>query len=110
MVAFVCNSEGRQTVAEKVRKIVEWPACQNVTQARALIGISVYYRAWIKDFLVVAEPISRLFCHGPMTFKALLQMLRKRKEVEFAWGSEKVKAMEKLKTALSSAPVLKRSI
>ena len=39
IVAFVCDSEGRLPVAEKVRKIVEWPACRNVTEARAFIGI-----------------------------------------------------------------------
>ena len=45
IVTFVCDSEGRHPVAEKVRKIVEWPACRNVTEARAFIGIWVYYRA-----------------------------------------------------------------
>ena len=57
MVAFVCDSEGRHPVAEKVRKIVEWPVYRNGTDARALIGICVYYRASIKDFSVVAETI-----------------------------------------------------
>ena len=64
IVAFVCDSEERHPVAEKVRKIVEWPACQNVTEARAFIGICVYYRVWIKDYSVVAEPIFRLFRHS----------------------------------------------
>ena len=27
IVAFVCDSEGRHPVAEKMRKIIEWPAC-----------------------------------------------------------------------------------
>ena len=48
-------------MAEKVRKIVKWPACRNVTEAKAFIGICVYYRTWIKDFSLVAEPIFRLF-------------------------------------------------
>ena len=107
IVAFVCDSEGRPPVAEKVRKIVEWPACRNVTEARAFIGICVYYRAWIKDFSVVAEPIFRLFRHSEVTSKALQEKKRKRKKVEFVWGAEQEKAMEKLKTALSSALALK---
>ena len=36
IVAFTLDSEGRHPVAEKVRKIVEWPACRNVTEARLL--------------------------------------------------------------------------
>ena len=107
IVAFVWDSEGRHPVAEKVRKIVEWPACRNVTEARAFIRICVYYRALIKDFLVVAEPIFRLFRHSHVISKAPPEKKRKRKEVEFVWEAEQEKAMEKLKTALSSAPALK---
>ena len=107
IVAFVCDSEGRHPVAEKVRKIVEWPACRNVMEARAFIGICVYYRAWIKDFSVMAEPIFRLFLPSHVISKAPPEKKRKRKEVEFVWGAKQEKAMEKLKTALSSAPALK---
>ena len=70
IVVFVCDSEGRPPVAEQVRKIVEWPACRNVTEARAFIGICVHYLAWIKDFSVVAELIFRLFCHSHVIPKA----------------------------------------
>ena len=42
-----------------------------------------------------------------MTSKALPEKKRTRKVVEFVWGAEQEKAIEKLKTALSSAPVLK---
>ena len=107
IVAFICDSEGGHPVAEKVRKIVECPACRNVTEARAFIGICVYYRAWIKDFSPMAEPIFLLFRHSHLTSKMPPEKKRKRKEVEFVWGAEQEKAMEKLKTALSSAPALK---
>ena len=80
IVAFVCESEGRPPVAEKVRKIVEWPACRNVTEARAFIGICVHYLAWIKDFSVVAELIFRLFRHSHVIPKEPPQKKRKRKE------------------------------
>ena len=107
IVAFVCDSEGRHPVAEKVQKNVEWPAWRNVTEARAFIGICIYYRALIKDFSVVAELIFRLFRHSHMTLKAPPEKKRKRKEVEFIWGAKQERAMEKLKTVLSSAPALK---
>ena len=71
IVVFVYDREGRHPVAETVWKIVEWPACRNVMEARAFIGICVYYRAWIKDFSVVAEPIFGLFSHSHVTSKAL---------------------------------------
>ena len=107
IVLFICDSEGRHLVTEKVWKIIEWLACRHVTEARAFIGICVYFRAWIKDSSVVAEPIFPLFRHSHLISKAPLRKKRKRKEVEFVWGAEQEKAMEKLKTALISAPALK---
>ena len=93
IVAFFCDSKGRHPVAEKVRKIVEWPACCNVTEARALLGICVYYCAWIQDFSVVAEPICRLFRHSHVTSKAPPEKKERRNEVEFFWGAEPERAM-----------------
>ena len=107
IVAFVCDSEGRHPVAKKVQKIVEWPACRNVMEARAFRGICVYHRAWINDLSVVGEPISRSFRLSPVISKAPPEKKRKWREVEFVWGAEQEKAMEKLKTALSLAPILK---
>ena len=107
IIVLVCDSKGRHPVAEKVRKILEWPACRNVTEARAFIGMGVSYRAWNEDFSVVAEPIFRLFRHSHVTSKAPLEKKRKRKAVEFVGRAEQKKAMEKLKTALRSAPALK---
>ena len=55
----------------------------------------------------MAEPRFRLFRHSHVTSKAPLEKKRKRKEMEFVWGAEQEKGLEKLKTALSSAPALK---
>ena len=107
IVAFVCDSEGRHPVAEKVQKIVKWPACRNVTEDRAFSGICFYNCAWITDFSVVAERIFQLFGHSHETSKAPLEKTRKRKEVGFVCGMEKQNAMEKLKLVLSLAPPLK---
>ena len=106
IVTFVCDSEGRHPDTEKVRKIVEWPACHSVTKARALIGMCVYYRAWIQDFSVVAEPIFWLFRRGNANTKTKTS---KKKIVaeEYVWGGDQARAMRKVKEAFISAPALK---
>lgn len=93
IVAFICVSEGRHPVAEMVQKSVKWPACRNVTEARAVIEIFIHYCAWIKDYWVVAELIFRLFRHSHVTWKGPPEKKRKRTEVEFFWGAEQEKAM-----------------
>ena len=91
IVGYVCDSNGRSPEAAKVIKIVEWPSCSNATEARAFLGVCVYYRVWIWHFAQAAAPIYRLL----------------KPTVPFSWGSEQEAAMNKLKKALTSAPALK---
>ena len=90
IVGFVCGYNGRTPSTSKVIKILEWPACKNVTEGKAFIGVCVYYRIWIKDFAMVAAPVYQLF----------------RKNVKWNWGAEQQQAMDTLKTALTTAPAL----
>ena len=90
IVGFVTGSEGRSPDSAKVIKILEWLACKDVGEARAFIGVCVYYRIWIKGFAVIAAPIYILF----------------RKKVEWHWGREQDLAMDALKLALVQAPAL----
>ena len=108
IVAFVCDIEGRHPKAEKVTKVVQRPPCHSVTEAKAFIGLCVYYRAWIRDFSVVAEPIFRLFRRGRSSGGDLAHGAEKTGEGKgFRWAQEQERAMERLKAALVSAPALK---
>ena len=91
-VRFVCTVEGRSPDSEKVIKILDWPACSDATQARAFLGVCVYYRIWIKGFALIAEPIYRLL----------------KKDTVFDWTGEQDAAMDRLKLALTSALALVR--
>jgi hypothetical protein len=93
-VGFVCGAEGRSPDNAKVIKILEWKPCLDIGEARAFIGVCVYYWIWIKDFSVIAEPIYCLF----------------KKVVPWNWGLEQDLAMSALKTALTSAPALVKII
>src|SRR5947209_14344340 len=108
IVAFVCDAEGLHPEAEKVRKVVEWPPCRSVTEAKAFIGLCVYYRAWNRDFSVVAEPIFHLFRRGRSSGGDLAHGAEKTGEEKgFRWAQEQERAMEGLKAALVSTPALK---
>jgi len=87
----VCGIDGRTTEEAKIRKITGWLACTDLTDIRAFLGICVYYRIWIKDFSTIAEPLFKLG----------------RKKEQFIWAEEQEEAMDILKRALTTAPVLK---
>ena len=43
LVGFVCRAEGRSLDDAKVIKILEWKPCLDIGEARAFIGVCVYY-------------------------------------------------------------------
>ena len=90
IVGFITGSGGRAPASSKIVKILEWPPCQNTTEAKAFLGVCVYYRIWIKDFGKITEPIYRLF----------------KKKAVWEWGPEQEAAMKTLKGALTTAPLL----
>ncbi|KAJ8037468.1 hypothetical protein HOLleu_18285 [Holothuria leucospilota] len=82
--------EGISTDPEKIRAIRNWPVPQNLTEVRSFLGLCAYYRRFIKDFANIAKPLHRLT----------------EKNKRFNWTEETQLAFQKLKTALTEAPVL----
>ena len=92
IVRFLCGAEGQSPETVKVIKILEWKPCTCVREARAFIGVWVYYQIWIPKFAMLAKPMYNLF----------------RKGVLWAWGIEHDLVMAALKEALMAAPALVR--
>ena len=74
-----------------MKKIEVWPPCKNLTDVRAFIGLCIYYRIWIRDFSVIAEPLFRLM----------------KKDQDFEWQDDQQEAMDALKKSLTEALALK---
>ena len=90
IVGYMCDEDGRRPEPKKVQRIRDWPTPRTLREARAFIGIAVYYRIFIKDFAIIAAPIFQLF----------------RKNVRFKWDEGCSTAMEQLKGLLVEAPIL----
>ena len=90
IVGMVCDSNGRRPEEKKVRKIADWPTPESIRDARAFIGLALYYRIFIIAFSIIAAPIFALF----------------RKGARFSWDAEKQSAMDELKRRLMCAPIL----
>ena len=74
----------------KIEAINEWKACRDVSEVRAFMGLSGYYRRFIKDFSVIAAPLYSLTL----------------KDGEFKWTCECQEAFDELKRRLVSEPIL----
>jgi hypothetical protein len=93
VVGTVVSGEGWHLEHGLVTKILNWPAPQNLTDVRAFLGTAGVGRKWIKNFSVIAKPLT---------------FLTRLTEKEFYFDDSAQEAMNKLKELVSTAPVLVR--
>jgi hypothetical protein len=75
----------------KLSAISIWPAPKSVHEVRVFLGLANFYHQFIKNFNKIASPII-----------SLLKKYRK-----FHWDSVAQAALEQLKTAFTTAPILR---
>ncbi|KAA1116677.1 hypothetical protein PGT21_050140 [Puccinia graminis f. sp. tritici] len=75
----------------KVKAVSKWPPPKNVTELQRFIGFSNFYRRFIDHFSGIARPLHDLT----------------KDKTPYVWDDHCNKAFETLKTAFTTAPVLK---
>ncbi|KAL3694614.1 hypothetical protein R1sor_008265 [Riccia sorocarpa] len=92
VVGHVCDSSGRRPNPVKVEAINRLADCRSTTEVRRFLGGCVFFRLSIPHYAHAAKPLYALLKKGK----------------RFSWSLEHHEAMEKLKRALQSPPVLRR--
>ena len=75
---------------KKVEAVANWPRPTTVIEIKSFLGLTSYYRRFIKDFSKIAAPMTRLT----------------KKNHKFVWSDQCEESFEELKKRLTSAPVL----
>ncbi|GFR18812.1 retrovirus-related Pol polyprotein from transposon 17.6 [Trichonephila clavata] len=90
ILGHLVSEEGIMPDPEKARAVQNFPVPKNIRDVRSFLGLCSYYRRFIKDFCLKAQPLQELLKNGS----------------KFTWGSDQNESFEKLKRALTSEPVL----
>ena len=89
-LGHVITRDGIQPDPEKIKVVQEYPVPSTVKDVRAFMGLTNYYRKFVKDFAHIASPLHDLTKKG----------------AAFLWTEECQTAFETLKQVLTEAPIL----
>lgn len=93
-LGYTLSPNGISTSDFKVSAIINFPAPQNVTQLRQLLGMIGWFRRFVPEFASIAKPLTDLLKGGG-------------KSNRISWTVAAENSFSKLKELLTSAPVLK---
>ncbi|XP_031479936.1 uncharacterized protein LOC116250453 [Nymphaea colorata] len=88
-LGHIVSHEGVRADPEKLQAMEHWPLPKDPRGMRGFLGLTGYYRRFIKGYGLIASPLTHMLKKG-----------------EFTWTEKAREAFVKLKAAMMSAPVL----
>jgi hypothetical protein len=88
-LGHIISSVGVATDPRKTKAVREWYVPTNTTKLRGFLGLTGYYRKFVKNYGLLAKSLTKLL-----------------KKKQYCWCAEAQTTFERLKSVVSSTPVL----
>ena len=88
-LGHIITNQGVKVDEHKISTMIAWPRPTNILERRGFLGLTGYYRNFVKDYGIIARPITNLLKKG-----------------QFGWHEEVENAFLALKQAMTTTPIL----
>ena len=88
-LGHIVSYEGVKVDPNKIKALREWPILKTLKKLRGFLGLTSYYRKFVKNYGKIATPLMTLL-----------------KKESFSWTEEATEAFEKLKEAMCTTLLL----
>lgn len=85
----IISGQGVQPDLEKIQAIVAWPPPRSLTALRGFLGLIDFYRKFVRNYAVIATPLTDLLC-----------------STTFQWPLQAQQAFTELKNKITFVPIL----
>jgi len=88
-LGHIVTSHGDKVDQGKIQTMLNWPRPTNISELRGFLGLTGYYRKFVRDYNILNRPLTNLLKKG-----------------QFRWSEEAESAFQALKQAMTSTPTL----
>lgn len=88
-LGHIVSGEGVSTKPSKIQDVLSWPVLVNISKLRGFLGLTGYYRRFVKGYGEICRPLHDLL-----------------KKDNFHWGPDQQKSFDRLKEVMTTCPVL----
>ncbi|KAL4383496.1 hypothetical protein GQ457_15G026350 [Hibiscus cannabinus] len=88
-LGHIVTPHGVKVDQKKIRDVLSWPKPTNISELRGFLGLTGYYRKFVRDYGILALPLTNLLKKG-----------------QFHWSAAAEAAFETLKKAMTTTPTL----